>query len=327
MSDEDPYDYDYDYQPYESNGGFQEIDIRDDDKKTSTPKEELLRLKEEELAARERELAARERILGGGEDQIDVTIAESGGVNADVEYVKSKKNWPICYPILDHSYSDIPTRLRKFMAYFGYGLFFLFAFTLLLNFITSIFIMFAPAEKSGIEMPDKFLFLIVSGLLPIVMVPLNFVLVYWTIYKAMKIASLPRFILSFIGNVLHIIFCIFASVGWYRYGFGGLVTLIMYFPTDTGNYVGFVPNLILMLLWYFQIICFLGIFIISIIIFRNRRLKFKDMGALAKDTVTAIPGALSSLRRGNANEQEEQQQQVDVDDIDAFYSEDDDDYQ
>lgn len=279
-------------------------------------------MKELELARREAALEEREHSTRLTEEDVNVNVVEQGGVNADVEYVQTKKNWPRCYPIVDHSYADIPSKLRKAIAWIGYIFFFLFAITLLFNFFTSIVIMFAPTGDAGINVPNRFRYLIIAGLIPVVGIPINFVLVYWTLYKAMRHATIPRFILSFIGNIVHILFCIFASVGWYEYGFGGLVTLISYFPSDTESYIGFIPNMIMMFLWYIQIIVYVGIFIISIFIFRNRRLKFKDMGTYAKDTVTSIPSAFSFGRGGG----EQSNVQADPEeDIEGFYSDVDED--
>lgn len=245
---------------------------------------------------------------------------ESGGVNADVA-PGSKKNWPKCYPLVDHSYSSIPDKLRLTVAAIGYIMFYVMVLTLVLNVVTSFIVLVAPKADAGLQVADGFRLLIISVLLLVIGTPTHFLLVYWTLYKAMRYANIPRFVLSFIGNLIPIVFSAFAIFGWYEYGVTGFIVMLKYAPNDTGNYVGFVPNLIMCFLWAFNFIVNVGIFITTIVIFKKKRHQFKDMGSFAKSTVSALPGVISF---GGNSAEEPTAPAADPEDIDNFYSEDDD---
>lgn len=296
----------YDYQPFSKQG----YDSPDNDYSTNgyggvgskgSPKprsssgmnEGELRAKAMELARREAELEQRELDVANREDDVQI----EGGLNS------SKKNWPRCYPLVDHTYKDIPTTAGKVMAWIGYIMWYLFSVTLFLNVVGSIITLIAASTTAKFDF-SNLRFVIFALVIFFVGVPGHFALSYWPLYKAMRFGGVPRFCIFFIGYAIPIVFCLFAIGGWYEYGVGGLYAVVNYWPTTAGSpdnpfYTAFVPNLVLTILWIVLGFCFLVIYIVSIILFRKQKHTFRDVRQYAQDSTRDAVSAVTT-RLGQA---------------------------
>jgi len=219
----------------------------------------------------------------------------------DATQVVYKKNWPRCYPLVDHTYHPIPSVQRKIVAWVGYILWYIFSVVLVFNFFTSIITLFAPGKA---DLFSNIWFIVFAFLIMILGIPCHFVLSYWPLYKAMRHGNVPRYCIFFVGYALPVLFCLFAIGGWYNYGVGGIVAVIQYWPTVAGSdedpsYVAFVPNLILAFLWGGLGIAFLIVFIVVILLFRRQKHTLKDVQQLASDSTRDAVNAVTS-RLGQA---------------------------
>ncbi|XP_022726193.1 secretory carrier-associated membrane protein 1-like isoform X1 [Durio zibethinus] len=151
-----------------------------------------LKAKEKELQAKEAELKKREQELKRKED----AIARSG-------IVIEEKNWPPYFPIIHHDIgNEIPIHLQKLQYV---------AFTTLLGLVLCLswnIVAVTTAWIKGEGPTIWFLAIIyfISG------VPGGYVLWYRPLYRAMRTDSALKFGWFFLFYLLHIGFCIFASV-------------------------------------------------------------------------------------------------------------------
>lgn len=151
-----------------------------------------LKEKEKELQAREAELRRREQELKRKED----AIARSGIIIED-------KNWPPFYPIIHHNIAkEIPIHLQNVQYV---------AFSTLLGLVACLTwnIIAVTAAWIKCEGPAIWLLAIIyllSG------VPGAYYLWYRPLYRAMRTDSALKFGWFFIFYILHIFFCIFATI-------------------------------------------------------------------------------------------------------------------
>lgn len=212
--------------------------------------------------------------------------------------IKSDRNWPRCYPIIDHSYDKIPTRFKKAIAWTGYIIWYLYSATLLFNIICSLLVLFIGPVLTGESLFNKIRYVFFSLIVFIVGVPAHFVLSYWPLYKVMQYGTLPRYILFFAGYAIPIIVTLFALVGYYDYGFGGIYVLITYWPSvidrEKPDYSVFTPMIILICFWILHIVLFVMMYLVVIFTFRKQKHTLKDVQDLAKESTRDAVSAVTS---------------------------------
>lgn len=303
-TDVDPYDYDYQPPNYGNpTSGYvppvgamsQPAQINIEPMGASLD-DEALRLKAMELARREAELEKREH-----------EVQNLDNANA------AKKNFPKCYPIVYHNISGIPPEfLRRKLAYWGFISAIVFQVVVLLNALVAYITTFYPPAglTSEVTVMTLIQYCVISTVMAVISGAGHFFLGYWTLYKAMDIGAIPRFILFFIGYGVAILYCALGVAGYLTYGFSGIVTAIYYFPTTTtGSIPGFVCNLVMAVIWFALMCNFIVIFILVIKVFRALKGSFgkiKEYGAglVQSGAVSAIGSAVkSSLTGGNKSEQ------------------------
>lgn len=156
------------------------------------PLDSEFKKKEKELQAKEAELNKREQELKKRED----TVARAG-------IVLEEKNWPPFFPLIHHDIShEIPIHLQK-LQYI--------AFTTLLGLVVCLswnIVAVTVAWIGGAGPTIWFLAVIyfISG------VPTAFILWYRPLYRAMRTDSVLNFGWFFLSYMIHILFCVFASV-------------------------------------------------------------------------------------------------------------------
>ncbi|GBG61477.1 hypothetical protein CBR_g21821 [Chara braunii] len=187
-------------------------------------KERELKAKEEELKKKEQELRKRESMTGGNND----------------------KNWPACFPIVHHDIAnDIPSNVQgiqwfAFLSYLGLvGCLVFNAFAILCG-------LFAKSTNFV-----EFIFaLIYLG----TAVPLAWILWYKRLYNAMRKDSALTYGFFFLMYLIHIVFCIWASIapnlGQYSGSFTGIFTLL----DQVHSGMGFIAILFLIgtLMWMIE---------------------------------------------------------------------------
>jgi len=168
---------------------------------------------EEELALREANLRAREDKMRAKEIEVEererqVRLA-AGAAN----------NWPFkFYPILYHSIQDdIPVRLQPMMKKFYALLLFTWP-CLVWNFITCLTVW----GETGDGGTDP----VWSGVWMVMGIPGSWVFWYKPLYDAAKNNSSRRYLVFFIGFLIHIAFCIVIGLGTPDMGSGGLLVMI-----------------------------------------------------------------------------------------------------
>ncbi|KAL9647053.1 hypothetical protein ABK040_016495 [Willaertia magna] len=291
-SDVDPYDYDY--QPYGNQGyqpptAFVNPTIQTANVNIETNGaigDEALRLKAMELARREQDLEKREKLITDREEQLP----------------QSKKNWPKCYPIVHHSIGEVPEEfMRRKLAYVGYIGWMAFVACLACNMIAAYITCFYPSgELKRVDLIDKIQYLIMSTIQFVIGSLAHFFLSYWTLYKAMEVGNVPRFVLFFVGYGAAILYAALGVAGLFTYGFSGVYTAVVFFPQGTnGSIPGFVCNLIMGVVWFCFLILFLAIFILGIKIFRALKGSVNAIKEYATEQVNAGVGtAVSSVVKG-----------------------------
>ncbi|XWS68599.1 hypothetical protein CRYUN_Cryun04dG0104300 [Craigia yunnanensis] len=151
-----------------------------------------LKAKEKELQAKEAELKKREQELKRKED----AIARSG-------IVLEEKNWPPFFPIIHHDIAnEIPIHLQK-MLYVAFTTFLGLVLCLSWNIVA---VTTAWIKGEGPTIWFLAIIYFISG------VPGGYVLWYRPLYRAMRTDSALKFGWFFLFYLLHIGFCIFASV-------------------------------------------------------------------------------------------------------------------
>ncbi|XP_059660979.1 secretory carrier-associated membrane protein 1-like [Cornus florida] len=151
-----------------------------------------VRTKEKELQAKEAELRKREQEIKRRED----AVARAG-------IVIEEKNWPPFFPIIHHDIAnEIPIHLQK-MQYVAFTTFLGLVLCLLWN-VVAVTTAWIKGEGPTIWLLSVIYF--IAG------VPGGYVLWYRPLYRAMRTDSALRFGLFFLCYLLHIGFCIFASV-------------------------------------------------------------------------------------------------------------------
>ncbi|XP_058084001.1 secretory carrier-associated membrane protein 3-like [Magnolia sinica] len=174
----EPADFNYDR-------GSANIDIPLDTTKDLKKKEKELKTKEAELNKREQDLKRREE------------AAARAGI------VIEEKNWPPFFPIIHHDIAnEIPIHLQR-IQYFAFATFLGLIICLLWNIIA---VTLAWIRGEGVTIWFLAIIYFISG------VPGGYVLWYRPLYRAMRTDSALKFGWFFLFYLLHIGFCIFASV-------------------------------------------------------------------------------------------------------------------
>lgn len=151
-----------------------------------------LKAKEAELKAREAELARREQEIKRKEDAI-----ARAGITLEV------KNWPSCLPIIHHDIAnDIPIHLQR-MQYVAFATLLGLVLCLLWNLFTMLVGCF---NGQGPAILFLAIIYVICG------VPGAYVLWYRPLYRAMRTDSALKFGWFFLSYMVHICFCIYASV-------------------------------------------------------------------------------------------------------------------
>lgn len=285
-TDADPYDYDYqpNYGTKDStplNAAKQNVPAI----QSTVMDEESIRLRAMELAKREAELEKREKEL--------LERGTSGVPQQPID----RPNWPRCYPLVYHSISSIPGKLRRTAAVMGYVGFFIFTALMILNFIGAM-ITISPLlsmVKDDLSPLSRVKMAIMALLFMVIAPVAHFAISYWSLYKAMQTAHIARFALFFVTYAMPILFCGFCFTGWYDYGPCGLILMIMSVPLQTsGNLTIFIVNTIMTLLYVLMAVYFLIIYIMALHVFRQENHTFKKARDFVRQSlVTGVTTAVS----------------------------------
>lgn len=151
-----------------------------------------LKKKEKELQAKEAELRRREQ---------DVRRKEEAAARAGI--VLEEKNWPPFFPIIHHDIAnEIPIHLQR-LQYVAFATYFGLFVCLLWNIVA---VTTAWIKGEGVKIWFLAIIYFIAG------VPGAYVLWYRPLYRAFRTESAMKFGWFFLFYLLHIGFCIFASV-------------------------------------------------------------------------------------------------------------------
>lgn len=123
------------------------------------------------------------------------------------------KNWPRCYPLLRHSIlSDVPGGLRRTVAFMGYLGWFLFMVVVIANFgcaVATVILSFVMKQSDWAFSPlDRVKMLILAAFFVIAGIPGHFIFSYLSVYHAVRLVTIPRFFMFFIGYLAPIVVCV-----------------------------------------------------------------------------------------------------------------------
>eukprot|EP00210_Caulerpa_lentillifera_P008658 g8257.t1 len=153
---------------------------------------------EMELSQREAEIREREKMLEQRQNELR-NLQRTTGTGATVAI----KNWPPCSPILYHDIdAEIPVGLQSTVRN-AYRSYLLFCATLLYNFLC---LTLAFAESMEV------LAWIFGGIYAVTGIPGAFILWYGRLYNAASYDRAVTFMCFFLGNAIHIGFCIWAAI-------------------------------------------------------------------------------------------------------------------
>jgi hypothetical protein len=141
------------------------------------------------------------------ERQLDVRMTV-----AELDNPTEKKNWPRCYPILRHKiFGDVPSGLKRTVAFMAYLGWFLFMVAVILNFgcaIATVVLSFIMKNSNWKFSPlDRIKMLILAAFFVIAGIPGHFIFTYWPLFQAMRTGNAARFLLHFIAYLVPIIVC------------------------------------------------------------------------------------------------------------------------
>lgn len=103
---------------------------------------------------------------------------------------------------------------------------------------------------------------------------------------AVKSLNVGRFAIFFFGYTICVVSALFAPIGYYDFGFTGLLLTILYAPSN-GNTVAFVVNLIMTFVWILLAISFVSIFVQVFLLFRRENLTVKNVTDFVKDSISS----------------------------------------
>eukprot|EP00210_Caulerpa_lentillifera_P001289 g1242.t1 len=170
------------------------IDFSNDEKRDPTKTTTT----ERALSEREAEIREREKLLEQRQNEI-ANLQRLASTAAD----QQMKNWPPCSPMVYHDIdAEIPTALQWTVRN-AYRTYLLFCFTLLYNFLC---LTLAFAKNVNI------LAWMFAGIYVVLGIPGAFILWYKRLYNAAARDRAITFLCFFIGNAIHIGFCIWASI-------------------------------------------------------------------------------------------------------------------
>lgn len=171
----------------------------------------------------------------------------------------------------------------------------------MLNVIVAFITVFCPVAVAGNGIANAYYSLkyVIASFIILLGIPLHGIFCYYTLYTAMRSFHAGRFILFFIGWVPAILLAMFAPLGYYDFGFSGLLLIILYAPPN-GNLLAFLIQLFMTMVWLLIEIGVISIFIQGIIVFRRENLSVKNITDFVKDTVksTATRATTSVVKAG-----------------------------
>lgn len=103
---------------------------------------------------------------------------------------------------------------------------------------------------------------------------------------AVKSLHVARFMIFFFGYVICMLTSLFAPIGYYDFGFSGLLLTILYAPPN-GNSIAFTVNLLMSFVWIVLAVSFISIFVQVIALFRRENLTIKNVTDFVKDSVSS----------------------------------------